>query len=451
MASIYSNGMMCVIFLSLLSCQILASQSISNGLSLELIHPYTLIKSPPSSIHNLSNGSDALQPDAITPPIEPLKNNAAMLVKVGIGTFPGNPSYISYLLLLDTGSSLTWVQCEGCADKHERGRHCYPQKDKLFSNSTSESYSDLLDDKDRKQIPYKITYADLDSSEGVLGSETLTFPSGSASGSSSRVMSVKGVTFGCGLNNRDSHSRSDEYVVAGVFGFGIYDDYGEYSILKKLEPISGGRFSYCFVGYVEKPLPMYLRFGSEIKPPANLRTTKFLKSNDYGYRVALEGLGFEGKRLDIDPKVFAPAPSDKKPGGCLIDSGRSMSAIIKDAYEKLEEKVKSHFSSLKEFKPSVGKKGRLCYTRYHVKGYTKDLPTVTFYFKGAQLDVLPEGVFHRVVDYKKKPPEETFCLMIRSHDRCTALGKFQQVNVKFIFDTKNQELQFGPEDCARNG
>ncbi|XP_061351029.1 aspartic proteinase nepenthesin-2-like [Gastrolobium bilobum] len=426
MASI--SSMMCMIFLSLLSCQILASQSSSNGLSLELIHPYTLIKSPPSSIHNLSNGSDALQPDAITPPIVP-KYNAFMLVKVGIGTFTGNPSYMSYLLVLDTGSSLTWVQCEGCAHKSKRSdrRHCYPQKNKLFSNSTSKSYRDLLDDKYKKQVPYTITYADGDNSTGVLAIETFTFPTGSSS--SSRVESVKDVTFGCGLNNwdRNGDDRFKRiYVVAGAFGLGIYDGYGKYSIWKKLEPISGGRFSYCFVGYVEKPTPMYLRFGSEIKPPANLRTTKFLKSNYHGYRVALEGLGFEGKRLDIDPKVFAPAPSDEKPGGCVIDSGSTMSYIIKDAYEKLEEKVRSHFSSLKEFISYVDN-------------------------DGAQLDVHPEGVFLREVDNQKKPPEETFCLMIQSDDKSTILGNFQQVNVKFIYDTKKQELQFGPEDCAQNG
>lgn len=47
------------------------------------------------------------------------------LVKVNIGTFDGSsPSYKSYDCHIDTGSEISWIQCEGC---QSNGNTCYPR------------------------------------------------------------------------------------------------------------------------------------------------------------------------------------------------------------------------------------------------------------------------------------------------------------------------------------
>ena len=53
-------------------------------------------------------------------------------VVVGLGTPKRDLS-----LIFDTGSDLTWTQCEPCA------RSCYKQKDAIFDPSKSSSYSNI--------------------------------------------------------------------------------------------------------------------------------------------------------------------------------------------------------------------------------------------------------------------------------------------------------------------
>ncbi|KAG2300832.1 hypothetical protein Bca52824_037304 [Brassica carinata] len=53
------------------------------------------------------------------------------IVTVGIGTPKHDLS-----LIFDTGSDLTWTQCEPCG----RNKTCYPQKEPIFNSSLSSSY-----------------------------------------------------------------------------------------------------------------------------------------------------------------------------------------------------------------------------------------------------------------------------------------------------------------------
>ncbi|CAL0314771.1 unnamed protein product [Lupinus luteus] len=63
-----------------------------------------------------------------------------MVVMVGIGTFY-NGAYKSYSLIMDTGGTHIWIQCEDCKKKPEG--HCYPQKEDYFPKSMSASYIPL--------------------------------------------------------------------------------------------------------------------------------------------------------------------------------------------------------------------------------------------------------------------------------------------------------------------
>ncbi|KAL0371403.1 UNVERIFIED_CONTAM: Aspartyl protease AED1 [Sesamum angustifolium] len=103
------------------------------------------------------------------------------MVKVGIGTFtarPPYPSFKSYYLYMDTGSDLTWIQCEGC---RAPGGRCFNQKEPVYPNSLSGSYYPLPCKKHKLCAPnqcinascsYNVRYLDNTSSSGILASET---------------------------------------------------------------------------------------------------------------------------------------------------------------------------------------------------------------------------------------------------------------------------------------
>ncbi|RYR61176.1 hypothetical protein Ahy_A04g018305 [Arachis hypogaea] len=103
--------------------------SLCDGLSFELIPSHSL-----KSLFYYSN--------LVNPLVSLYKQD--LVVKIGIGTIDieGDVAYKSYLLALDTGSDLIWIQCEKCKIQDENHR-CYPQKEEPFSDSKSRTYQPL--------------------------------------------------------------------------------------------------------------------------------------------------------------------------------------------------------------------------------------------------------------------------------------------------------------------
>ncbi|XP_054801596.1 aspartic proteinase nepenthesin-2-like [Prosopis cineraria] len=444
-----------------------ASHSCVNGFSLELIPPFSpespLFKitkrrgeqisshasigsvAPPLSSEPSINASHV-----VTPPIQQLFESS-FVVQVGLGTFdvksPSASSRKSYYFILDTGSSLTWTQCEDCKLP---GNSCYRQKEQVFPNYKSKSYDPLPCNKHPLCKPnkcignhcsYSVKYVDGAYSSGILAKETFSFPSTSTS----QTEAVPGVVFGCGIKNTDPKESAD-YDIAGVFGLGQ----GDRSFVKQIQKHSDGKFSYCLTNIMQThnqnpPPRMYLRFGADIKPPTDPRTINFFKNGRYeAYFVRLLDLGVNGEPLGIDPRVFQVGADGK--GGCVVDSGSSHSYVIEEAYKMLERKMKQYFSRLPEFERYRGGEGKVCYRRRNVEGFSK-IPGVNWYFEGARMDVSGEGTFRR----EERGGKEVFCMMIEADQSMTTLGAFQQVNHKFVFDTLSNKLHFGPQDCATNG
>ncbi|CAL0316664.1 unnamed protein product [Lupinus luteus] len=381
------------------------------------------------------NGSEySLQQDTIPVPAIKRIPTAFMLVEVGIGTFDNN-AYKSYLLVMDTGSTLVWTQCEDCKVPPE-GR-CYPQKEDYFPSSKSKSYIPS-----KPQSFYNEIYGEGSYSYGLYSKETFTFPSTSLSSPPSKFPNI---VFGCGTNNRNVWAKDNTFLIAGIFGMGVGKNSFVYQIKKQI----GGRFSYCFVrDDVENPPPMYLRFGTNIKPPQNPKTLKFQKNAETYYAVNMIDIGVNGERLHLSKsQMFSP---DSKVKGLIIDSGAEFTHMHKEAYDVVVSKMDKYFSEHKgEFtKENLGN-GLFCYSRIKGEKYN-NIPGVTFYFEGGvQLDIIPEGTFQRKIGPGTK---EIFCLMFfPTQLKVNILGAFQQVNFKFIYNINDMTLQFGREDCAKNG
>uniref|UniRef100_M8ASF6 Aspartic proteinase nepenthesin-1 n=1 Tax=Aegilops tauschii TaxID=37682 RepID=M8ASF6_AEGTA len=170
---------------------------------------------------------------------------AEYLMELAIGTPP-----VPFVALADTGSDLTWTQCQPC-------KLCFPQDTPVYDPTTSSSFSPVpcssatcLSIWSRNCTPtalcrYRYGYEDGAYSAGGLGTETITF--GSSAPGEAPAASAGGVAFGCGTDN-----GGDSYNSTGTVGLGR----GSLSLVAQL---GVGKFSYCLTDFFNtslgSPLP----------------------------------------------------------------------------------------------------------------------------------------------------------------------------------------------------
>ncbi|KAJ4850842.1 hypothetical protein Tsubulata_023925 [Turnera subulata] len=152
------------------------------------------------------------------------------LVRVGVGSPP-----LYQHLVVDTGSDLTWVQCQTCS-------RCYSLIlcDRIKCDLLGEEHNC----KDQQYI-YDMGYADGSTTQGTIGLETFAFENNK----------VLGIAFGCGHKNQGSYLG-----LAGVLGLGR----GNLSIIGQLGE-KAGLFRYCLVRPGSK-VPGWLQIGVEAMP-----------------------------------------------------------------------------------------------------------------------------------------------------------------------------------------
>ncbi|CAA0828159.1 Unknown protein [Striga hermonthica] len=151
------------------------------------------------------------------------------------------PQYKEYYLHLDTGSSLTWLQCNGC-------KKCFNQTQIPFPNEKSSSFRALIEK--GNQLGYVSVYGDGDITSGILAHETFYFKTKKG------LVKIENVQFGCGLNNVMEYGEYQNNKIAGIMGIG----WGDSSLINQLGPEVKGKFSYCLpVIILEKAPKTYLR------------------------------------------------------------------------------------------------------------------------------------------------------------------------------------------------
>ncbi|KAK6141325.1 hypothetical protein DH2020_024923 [Rehmannia glutinosa] len=330
------------------------------------------------------------------------------------------------------------------------GGRCFPPKEPVYPNLGSGSYNPLPCNKHSLCVPnqcinnscsYNVRYLDSTSSSGVLASENFVFSSDVG-----KIEVVRNLVFGCGVNNMKNYGNNSNKI-AGIMGLG----WGSYSILSQANSITEGKFSYCLPAinkYTHEWPNTYLRFGRDIIKRVNLSVTPLLRNKDQKvYHLVLQGISINSKKLKISDQDFRLKNDGS--GGCIIDSGTPFSRLIRPAYVALEKALKSYFWGRRNLKPFKGPKGfELCYERKRPKGY-KDLPSMTFHFKNANLVVRPEALF-LVMDKISSVKGEYFCLAILPSDAISVLGSYQQTNHRFIYDTKQKHLLFGEDDGSKD-
>lgn len=341
--------------------------------------------------------------------------------RLGVGT----PARYVYMVL-DTGSDIVWLQCAPC-------RRCYSQSDPIFDPRKSRTYSTIpcssphcrrLDSAGcntrRKTCLYQVSYGDGSFTVGDFSTETLTF----------RRNRVKGVALGCGHDNEGLFVGA-----AGLLGLGK----GKLSFPGQTGHRFNQKFSYCLVDRSASSKPSSVVFGNT----AVSRTARFtpLLSNpklDTFYYVELLGISVGGTRVPgVTASLFKLDQIGN--GGVIIDSGTSVTRLIRPAYMAMRDAFRLGARTLKRA-PDFS----LFDTCFDLSNMNEvKVPTVVLHFRGADVS-LPATNYLIPVDTNGK-----FCFAFAgTMGGLSIIGNIQQQGFRVVYDLATSRVGFAPGGCT---
>ncbi|XP_042515918.1 aspartyl protease family protein At5g10770-like [Macadamia integrifolia] len=342
------------------------------------------------------------------------------VVTIGIGT-PKQP----FTVIFDTGSDLTWIQCQPCAGQ------CYSQQDPIFKPSASSTYSNIscnsascnqLQSATGNSRPcgstciYQIQYGDGSYSLGYFAADTLAL-------SSSDVFPK--FKFGCGENNQGLFGSAD-----GLLGLGRDQVSMVSQTAKKYKKL----FSYCLPPTSSST--GFLAFGSQAGASSSARYTPLIKdsNNPSFYFITITGISVGGKNLSIPQSVFTTS-------GAVIDSGTVITRLPPAAYSALRTAFRQGMTKYPTA-PAIS----ILDTCYNLNGYSKvTTPTIVLHFGGGtDLNVDPSGILVRATSTQ-------YCLAFAGNSAATdvaILGNMQQQTFEVIYNVAGGKLGFGAGACS---
>ncbi|KAL3729100.1 hypothetical protein ACJRO7_033666 [Eucalyptus globulus] len=334
-----------------------------------------------------------------------------------------------YFLDPDTGSDLTWLQCDAPCVQCTRTPHpLYPPKGDLVNCNNPMCAS--LHSGDYKcdrleRCEYKVQYADGSSSRGVLVKDVVNFESYRGGFLRSHV------TLGCGY---DQPGPSN---VDGVLGLGK----GGSSIVSQLS--SQGLVANVLGHCLSTRGGGFLFFGDDL----------------YDFpRITWRPLSYKSKHYSLvgtAELLFAGKPTGQKDLFLLFDSGSTYTYFSSEAYEALSSRVKEELRR-KDFTKAVDDDTLpLCW-----KGWKsfKDIREVTKYFKPFALSFNSGG---RTKTQFEVPPESyliisdkgNVCMGVLNgteiYPNANVIGDISMQDKMVIYDNANHFLGWASEDCSQ--
>ncbi|GMH11813.1 hypothetical protein Nepgr_013654 [Nepenthes gracilis] len=350
--------------------------------------------------------------------------SASFIVTVGFGK-PIQPQS----LIFDTGSDLTWIQCEPC-------EFCYEQQGPIFDPSKSTSYSDVACGSECDELAsangnapvcrrsatstnnlcyYYILYGDYSYSVGVFAKDELTL---------TRRDAVRNFPFGCGVDNEGLFGGS-----GGLLGLGM----GKLSFVSQTADRYGKRFSYCLPSNPSST--GYLTFGRDGRTRTPKKYVRLLKNSEDQsfYFVMIEAIKVGRRRLSISPSVFREADT-------IIDSGTVVTRLPPAAYAALREAVERYLSRYPKAAPLS-----ILDTCFDFNGHKRvKVPKVRLYFLGgAKVTLRFSGTFY-VANASQ------VCLAFAGNQMPSDLaivGSFQQTTFDVSYDVAGRKLGFAAGGC----
>ncbi|EOY26147.1 hypothetical protein QUC31_011947 [Theobroma cacao] len=333
-------------------------------------------------------------------------------------------------VIVDTGSDLTWVQCQPC-------KSCYNQKEPLFNPSASPSYQTVSCNSSTCQslafatgntgicgnnpptCNYIVSYGDGSYTRGELAHDHLSLGK----------TPVDNFVFGCGRNNKGLFGGA-----SGLMGLGR----SSISLVSQTTDIFGGFFSYCLPSTQAGASGSLVLGGnsSVYKTSSAISYTRMIPNPQLStfYFLNLTGVSVGG--VTLPDSTFGK-------GAMLIDSGTVITRLPPSIYKALKAEFMKQFSGF----PSAPAFSILD-TCFNLSAYQEvDVPTIKMQFEGnAEMNVDVTGVFYFV-----KTDASQVCLALASlsfEDEIGIIANYQQRNQRVIYDTKKAKLGFAHESCS---
>ncbi|KAF5196207.1 Aspartyl protease family protein [Thalictrum thalictroides] len=329
-------------------------------------------------------------------------------------------------LLVDTGSDLTWIQCQPCVS-------CYDQQEPLFNPNISQSYRSItcksttcqtlsmstgnpgVCGTDRRTCNYMVSYGDGSYSRGDLAREYLNL-TGTA---------VPNFIFGCGRSNKGLFGGT-----SGIMGLGR----SPLSLISQTSRMFKGIFSYCLPDN-EDPGSLILGGNSSVyKNSTPITYTRMISDPQLSnfYLLNLTGMTIGGVNLQ----------ASFNSSGIIIDSGTVITRLVPSVYRALKTEFLKQFSGYPPA-PTFS----ILDTCFNLTAYEElDIPVIRFGFEGSvQMTVDVIGMFYFV-----KADASQVCLALTSlsyEDDIGIIGNWQQRNQRIVYNTNKSKLGFAKEIC----
>ena len=345
------------------------------------------------------------------------------LANISIGSPP-----VPQLLVMDTGSSLSWTQCRPCTN-------CFFQALPIFNPPKSSTYRLVPCDspKCNRQVPgiicraphcgFELQYVDGTTVSGFVSTETITFET-----SDEGIISVPNLVFGCETNVVVNPGTLGGQT-SGLLGLGA-------EVISMANQL-GSKFSYCF-GSIWDPHYIHnqLIFGEGAKTEG---ITTFLDIIGTFYYIRLDSISVGEKMLDISPQVFELSEDGTR--GVIIDSGTTLTYLPKAAFDPLKDEVLSLMKGIVKF---IGTQQSSPCFKGLIDRDLAGFPVVTFNFaNGVDLALDVKSFF-----YMAGP--NAFCMAMAptTAANLTIIGVMAQQSYNIAYNLAQSSISIQRIDCA---
>ncbi|KAI5063932.1 hypothetical protein GOP47_0020602 [Adiantum capillus-veneris] len=343
----------------------------------------------------------------------------------------GTPAQ-TFAMIMDTGSQLVWMQCQPC-------QACVNQDRAPFVPVSSSTYATLpCSSAACQSLPgqcqsdsscrYTYSYASQASTQGQLGTDTLTLLS--TDGTST---AFPGLAFGCGYNNQGEYGGA-----AGLVGMGQ----SVLSLPSQLgQALGGKKFSYCLVsptdtssskgttllmGETAAENASSMGFTSMLVNPAVMAAL---------YYIDVLGFSVNNQRLNIPAGTFSIDSTGG--GGMILDSGTTYTYVPNAAFVALQQ---AFDASVRLPRYTGHPYLPLCYATSGQPSTA--IPPLTLHMQGLDLAIPLENYFIPVDN------QANYCLaMIPTAGGLQIVGNILHQNYKVLYDIDNAQIGFASRAC----
>ncbi|XVF20988.1 hypothetical protein REPUB_Repub12eG0051900 [Reevesia pubescens] len=345
-----------------------------------------------------------------------------------------------FIMIVDTGSNLTWMKCKykcnncSVSDRailHERIFH--PNESLTFKPipcSSDICKFDLAASFSLAHCPiptapcaYDYSYHDGTRVQGIFGNDTIKVRL-----SGGKKIELTDVMIGC-----SEQITGNFHDIDGVMGLG----FDIHSFAVKAATKFRDKFSYCLVDHLSPSNQVnFLTFGGTSSPVSNMQYTKLILGvlNPF-YAVNVSGISVNDIMLDI-PSYLWDVKGD---GGVIMDSGSSLTYLVKPVFDQVLAAFQAPLSKLKKLELNWG-------------------PDYCFSGEGFNESTMPKLAIHFADGAMLAPPMKSYVIDAADGVKClgfastgwpgtSVIGNIMQQNHLWEFDLLNSKLGFSPSSC----